>query len=163
MTSSMRLPGVLYHGTSSCYLDGIISDGLRPESSSTGYLCFTDDPAIAKHHARHMADWDEGRTGRPCEPLIFEIPTKLFRTSKFCRDDNFLRLGPSAGRGTTKDTGELIERRRKAGFAWSWQELLAIAGSVGYRGVVPVTRDMARALSPQEPQGSFDGCSICRV
>lgn len=145
------LPDVLFHGTSSCYLDAIVREGLRPESSCTGYLCFTDDPAIAAHHARHMADWDGARNGLSCEPLIFSIPSNLFRSSQFCLDENFIRLGPSAGRGTGKDVGELIEQRRKSGYRWSWQELLSIAGSVGYRGVVSVRLGMVRRLSSQEP------------
>lgn len=153
----MPLPDVLYHGTSSCYLGAILRDGLRPESSCTGYLCFTDDPAIAEHHARHMADWDEGRTGHSCVPLVFGIPARLFDVSDFCLDENFLRLGPSAGRGTTAEVGELIERRRNAGYGWTWQELLSIAGAVGYRGVVPVLAEMVRKLPPPELQGRFAG------
>ena len=55
----MNLPETLYHGTSDGYLDAILRDGLRPESSGTGYLCYADDHAVALHHAAHMAEWDE--------------------------------------------------------------------------------------------------------
>lgn len=142
-------PVLLYHGTSTAYLrgpTGILKNGLDPRSSGSGYLCYTDDIEIARWHAEHMADWDADVVNRPCQPVVFAIPFEEFDRQGFCRDENFIRLGPSHGRAVNK--GVEI-RRRHLQRAWRWPELLKFAGSVGYKKLMPVTNSVL--LRPKKP------------
>ncbi|NTF18005.1 hypothetical protein G6L37_06280 [Agrobacterium rubi] len=126
------LPEYLYHGTSDFYLDQILRDGLDPRSSADAYLCYSDDPEIAIHHARCMAHWDAGRNKAVCEPILFKIPIRRFDETAFCLDCNFIDLGPSAGRAVASDIrGQELE----------WRELLELAGAVGYRAVLDVSEN----------------------
>lgn len=139
MTDS-RLPAVLYHGTSTGYLAGILGRGLDPQSSADGYLCYTDDLGTARYHAQHMADWDTGSLGRDCAPLVFAIPIARFDPARFCLDANFIRLGPSHGRAV----GQNLRERD-----WTWHELLARAGAVGYTALQPVSaHDLIAETAP---------------
>lgn len=123
------LPALLYHGTSDGYLDQILRDGLDPRSSVERYLCYTDDVAIARHHANHMAEHDSAILGKACRAVIFAIPMTRFERAGFCLDRNFVRLGPSHGRAV----GQQLGHRR-----WTWEELLAHAGAVGYAHLLRV-------------------------
>jgi hypothetical protein len=123
---------VLYHGTSTGYLKQILRDGLRPESSYKGYLCYTDEAAIADHHAQFMAEWDAEYVEHPCHPVIFAIPFERFDRSAFCLEENWIDLGPSAGRAVRMD----MTRRE-----WTWETLLTETGAVGYAATMPVGRE----------------------
>lgn len=114
----------LYHGTSTGYLRQILRDGLRPESSYKGYLCYADDRRVATYHAVAMAEWDTDRLGAECRAIVFAIPVDRFAKAGFCLDENFIELGPSTGRAVGRDL---------LGKVWSWQRLLHHAGAVGYR------------------------------
>ena len=128
--SALTLPAVLYHGTSTGYLDEMFASGLNPASSLNGYLCYTDDPATARYHAEHMAVWDTGSLGRACAPIVFALPIERFDPTYFCLEANFIRLGPSHGRAV----GQNLRDR-----AWTWAELLTHAGAVGYAAGLRVT------------------------
>jgi hypothetical protein len=138
----MKLPSILYHGTSTGYLNQILRDGLDPISSHKGYLCYTPDLAIAKHHADAMAEWDPEYVKRPCSPIIFAIPIDRFLPSAFCLDENFITLNPSAGRAAGKPMQHLVG---------SWRQVLALAGSVGNKRLVRVSRDMIVSRNPGLP------------
>lgn len=122
----------LYHGTSTAYLDGILRNGLQPESSYKGYICYADDIEISVYHAGFMAKWDEIYVGRKCYPVIFRIPFLRFDASCFCLDQNFIELGPSAGRAVGMD----MQAR-----SWTWRSLLTATGAVGYAATMGVTED----------------------
>lgn len=122
---------ILYHGTSTGYLDQILRDGLRPESSYKGYLCYTDEIAIADHHAQFMAKWDEAYVGYPCQPVIFAIPFERFDKSAFCIEQNWIDLGPSSGRAV---------HMAMDGREWTWEALLSETGAVGYAATMSVSR-----------------------
>lgn len=122
----------LFHGTSTAYLDQMLQDGLRPESSYKGYLCYSDDIGIAQYHAHFMAAWDSKFVGRRCEPIMFRIPGYRFSVDSFCLDENFISLGASAGRAVGLDLSKIGK---------DWRELLTVAGSVGYQLLMPVSRE----------------------
>ena len=116
----------LFHGTSSLYLEHILRDGLVPEASYKGYLCYADELDISRHHANFMAEWEQS------DPVIFSIPIEKFDPEYFCLEENFIELGPSSGRAQGTDL-----RHR----SWTWKELLDIAGAVGYSKVVKVDKE----------------------
>lgn len=124
------LPAVLYHGTSTGYLAGMLARGLDPEASADGYLCYTDDLATARYHAEHMAEWDTGSLERDCAPIVFALPIARFDPEHFRLDANFIRLGPSHGRAV----GQNLRER-----TWTWHDLLTHAGAVGYAARLSVT------------------------
>lgn len=130
--SAPTLPAVLYHGTSTGYLAGMLARGLDPKASADGYLCYTDDLATARYHAEHMAEWDTGSLGRDCAPIVFALPIARFDPEHFRLDANFIRLGPSHGRAV----GQNLRER-----TWTWHDLLTHAGAVGYAALLPVTPD----------------------
>jgi hypothetical protein len=136
---SDTLPPRLYHGTSDGYLDQILRDGLDPQSSRDGYLCYTDDPETARYHALHMAEWDSEVLDRTCRPVTITIPFDRFAIEGFCLDRNFIRLGPSHGRAVG---------RRLGGRRWTWETLLRETGAVGYRLRLIVGRDDVTRLRP---------------
>lgn len=132
------MPEFLYHGTSTGYLDQILRDGLDPQSSYKGYLCYADDLAISAWHAECMAVSDEAHLDVQCMPVIFKINQNRFSRRKFCLEQNFIDPGPSAGRACENG---LPERD------WTWQALLAFAGAVGYRKLLRVSAaDILQAL-----------------
>lgn len=124
---------VLFHGTSTGYLGQILRDGLDPRSSYKGYLCYADDLAIARWHADCMAEWDAGKLNKPCRPVVFAIPIGAFLPADFCLEENYIDLGPSAGRAVGRRLRHLLR---------SWRLVLAVAGAVGYRRRVLVDRAM---------------------
>lgn len=123
----------LFHGTSTGYLSQILRNGLDPKSSCKKYLCYTDDLAIAKHHATHMAEWDEVVLEKTCRPVIFAIPSDQFLPTGFCLDENFIDLGPSAGRAIGRPLAHILR---------SWHLVFNISGSVGYNRLLRVRRPM---------------------
>lgn len=145
----MKLPETLYHGTSDGYLEAILRDGLRPESSGTGYLCYTDEIEVALHHAACMAEWDESMLGRACRPVVFAVPIGSFDTGGFVLEEGFIRNGPSAGRAcVSMEAARIRERHERR--PWSWDELLVHAGAVGYARTLKVTVEMI--LAPDDPR-----------
>lgn len=126
------LPNCLYHGTSTGYLPQILRDGLCPLASADEYICFTDDPDIAIHHAECMASWDTGRLQKDCDPVLFKITIDRFNVAEFCLDENFITLAPSAGRAVGVDL---------RGLGLDWNGLLMVAGAVGYRSILKVSED----------------------
>lgn len=129
----MRLPKLLFHGTSTGYLGQILREGLHPESSHKGYLCFTDKIVIAEHHADCMAEWDSDSLKQDCRPVVFAIPTSRFLPAHFCLDENYIVLRPSAGRRAGLRLDHLVGR---------WRQVLQIGGAVGYRRLLRVDRAM---------------------
>lgn len=137
----MSLPAILYHGTSSCYLDSILSIGLQPYrqygGGARGFVCLTDEFAVAQHHAFHMAEWDADvvESDRPhvpasVRPVIFQIPIDRLPRGGFVMERGFIRRGPSAGRAA----GAPLPKRR-----WNWFSLLKHTGAVGYGRPIAVT------------------------
>jgi hypothetical protein len=128
------LPPVLYHGTSTKWLDQILRDGLKP-CHLTGAVemgCYADDRDIAIHHAVEMADFEEA------DPVLFRLPTSRFDVAGFTVDDKFIELRPSAGRG--KFVLAMVGEEAWENAPWTWLAMLRLAGSVGYTGTVPVSR-----------------------
>ena len=137
----MKLPSILFHGTSTGYLDQMLRDGLDPRSSYKGYLGFTNQIAIAEHHAEHMTDWDGSILKRVCHPVVFAIPISAFTPAHFCLDENFIELRPSAGRRAGLNMDHLLG---------TWRQVLQIAGAVGYRRLLKVDHTMMmRQVAPR--------------
>ncbi|WP_051356392.1 hypothetical protein [Azorhizobium doebereinerae] len=137
----MSLPAILYHGTSSCYLGSILNVGLQPYrqygAGARGFVCLTDEFAVAEHHARHMAEWDADVAEADCvdgaaavRPLVFQIPTDRLPRGGFVMERGFIVRGPSAGRAA----GSSLPQRR-----WNWFSLLKHTGAVGYCRPIAVT------------------------
>lgn len=128
------LPAILYHGTSTKWLDQILRDGLEPCHMTGAVLmgCYTDDRAVAIHHAIEMADYEDA------DPVLFGIPTSRFDISRFTLDDKFVELHPSAGRGVHALATVGADPWENA--PWTWLAMLRIAGSVGYTATIPVGR-----------------------
>lgn len=128
------LPPVLYHGTSTKWLDQILRDGLAP-CHLTGEVemgCYADERAIAVHHAVEMADAEDA------DPVLFLLPTSRFDVARFVLDDKFVELRPSSGRGLFALAMVGDEAWENA--PWTWTAMLRLAGSVGYTGTIPVSR-----------------------
>ncbi len=129
-----QLPSVLYHGTSTKWLDQILRDGLKP-CHLTGEVvmgCYTDDREIAIHHAVEMADFEDAA------PVLFRLPMDRFDVEKFTLDDKFVELHPSAGRG--RFVVEMVGGEAWENAPWTWLAMLRLAGSVGYTGTIPVSQ-----------------------
>jgi hypothetical protein len=128
------LPETLFHGTSTKYLDQIMTQGLRPCHMTGRVLmtCLTDELVTARHHAFHMADWEQA------DEVIFRIPTARLDPGLFTLEDKFVNPGPSAGRGVAVKRTMLDSWQD---VPWTWLAMLRIAGAVGYTGVIPVGRD----------------------
>ncbi len=135
----MALPARLFHGTSDGYLDQILADGLDPKASVRRYLCYTDDPEIARYHALHMAEHDTDILGRRCRPVCIAIEIERFDETGFRVERNFIRLTPSYGRA---------RGRNLKGRTWTWQSLLEEAGAVGYALRMQVVPKDVRRLRP---------------
>lgn len=130
----MQLPPLLFHGTSTAYLDQMLRDGLLPLTDNNR-ICLTDEFETAAHYARCMADWDTGVKEIEIgafQPIVFSIPAKSLNPEFFVLEEGTLRLG-STGRGR-----ELNLRER----SWTWQSLFEATGAVGYSRPIPVTRAM---------------------
>jgi len=130
------LPPFLYHGTSRLYLDQILRDGLLP-CTMTGeedMTCLADDPEIAIHHAMCQAESEEA------DPVVFVIPISCFDTAFFRLEDNFVRLGPSEGRGLALN--HAMTEKEWQSLPWTWQGMLKDCGAVGYTAPIPVTAGM---------------------
>ena len=140
----MRLPPILYHGTSTGYLDQILRDGLcppvpdaRPEVGS--YTCWTDTWSVAEFHAHHMEEWDSASLEKKCDPIVFAVPIEVFKVYGFVLEQNVIRLGVSGDGG--RNAG--VELRGKQ---WTWRKLLKFTGAVGYELPLPVTPEMVVCL-----------------
>ncbi len=136
------LPAVLYHGTSTKWLDQILRDGLEPCHMTGEVLmgCYTDDREIAIHHAVEMADFEEA------DPVLFRLETSRFDASLFTLDDKFVELHPSAGRGSYALSVVGADAWEAA--PWTWLAMLRIAGSIGYTGTIAVApADIVRGIS----------------
>lgn len=136
MPQAPALPPFLYHGTSRLYLDQILRDGLLP-CTMTGeedMTCLADDPEIAIHHAMCQAEFEEA------DPVVFAIPISCFDPAFFRLEDNFVRLGPSAGRGVALN--HAMSEKEWVSLPWTWQGMLKDCGAVGYTAPVPVTAEM---------------------
>lgn len=132
--TGIPLPPVLYHGTSTRWLDQILADGLAP-CHLTGEVemgCYTDERGIAIHHAVEMADAEDA------DPVLFRLPTSRFEVARFVLDDKFVELRPSSGRGLFALAMVGDEAWENA--PWTWTAMLRLAGSVGYTGTIPVSR-----------------------
>ena len=140
----MRLPEVLYHGTSDGYLDQMLRDGLRP-AYLDDHLCFTDEEEVAVHHAHCMADWDSDVLEKECAAIVFSIPIALFDLDGFCVEHKFIENGPSGGRACNRAMTDHIKERNLVQ-PWTWRELLDYAGAVGYLKPLPVGRELLRVL-----------------
>lgn len=141
----MILPDVLYHGTSTKYLDQILKDGLLP-CSITGAVpmtCLADDFAVAEHHARCQADAEDA------DPIVFSIPIERFQPAAFTLEDKFVELGPSHGRGCA--VYEAMDPDEWEAKPWTWQEMLMVAGAVGYTVAIPVTSDDIHRIGEPAP------------
>lgn len=146
----MKLPTILYHGTSTGYLDQILRDGLlpphpdlRPEPGS--YTCWTDTFSVAEFHAHHMEENDTEFLDKVCDPIVFAVPIERFKVFGFVLEQNFIRLGVSGEGGRNSD----VELRGKQ---WNWRKLLKFTGGVGYELPMPVSADMIIRL----PRKSYD-------
>lgn len=128
------LPAVLFHGTTTKWLDQILRDGLEPCHMTGAVLmgCYTDDRGIAIHHAVEMAEFEGA------EPVLFRLATSRFDVARFTLDDKFVELHPSAGRGVHAAATVGDDAWENA--PWTWLAMLRIAGSVGYTGTIPVAR-----------------------
>lgn len=128
------LPEFLYHGTSTLYLDRMFEGGLEPCNMTGEVLmcCLADDAGIAAHHAQCMAEF-EGRT-----PVVFKIPVSKLNPNLFALEDNFVRIGPSVGRGNA--VMDTVGEKAWMEAPWTWRAMLKVAGAVGYTGVIPVSR-----------------------
>lgn len=143
----MSLPSILYHGTSTGYLDQILRDGIsqpwpdeRPGIGS--YSCWTDTFSVAEFHARLMEEWDSYKLKRDCDPIVFAVPVEKFENRGFVLEQNFIRLGPSGEGG--RNYG--IELRGKK---WNWRKLLKFTGAVGYELPLPVVSEMIIHVEPR--------------
>nr|WP_042673696.1 hypothetical protein [Methylobacterium sp. B34] len=127
-------PAVLFHGTSTKWLDQILHNGLEPCHMTVTVLmgCYTDDRGIAIHHAVEMAEFEEAG------PVLFRLPISCFDVVRFTLDDKFVELHPSAGRGV--HAAATIGEEASENAPWTWLAMLRIAGSVGYTGTIPVGR-----------------------
>ncbi len=144
----MKLPPILYHGTSTGYLDQILRDGIcppypqcHPEPGS--YTCWTDTWAVAEFHAHHMEENDSDWLKKACHPIVFAVAISHFKVCGFVLEQNFIRLGPSGEGGRNYD----VELRGKK---WNWRKLLKFAGGVGYELPLPVTEQMIIRLVRRE-------------
>lgn len=86
---------VLWHGTSSLYLEQIMSQGLRPETSCYGHVCLSSDKDRASWFGREMARFEKA------EFVLLQIdPAKLDR-SAFCHEMGWI------GNSLTKDEAQI--------------------------------------------------------
>lgn len=136
----MKLPAILYHGTSTGYLAQILRDGIlpphprcRPEPGS--YSCWTDTFAVAEFHAHQMEEFDSDWLKRDCDPIVFAVRIAEFAIAGFVLEQNFIRLGPS-GEGGRNYGAELRGKK------WNWRKLLKFTGGVGYELPMRVTESM---------------------
>lgn len=146
------LPAVLYHGTSTKWLDQILRDGLEPCHMTGAVLmgCYTDDRDVAIHHAVEMAEFEEA------DPVLFRLPASRFDVARFTLDDKFVELHPSAGRGTYALA--VVGEDAWENAPWTWRAMLRIAGSVGYTGTIPVARcDIVQGVAWPDV-GATAGC-----
>jgi hypothetical protein len=146
----MKLPRVLYHGTSDGYLGAILRDGLMPNSAGNGYLCYTDEEDVAVNHAQCMAEWDEAKLGRPCRAIIFAVPIAVFEVEGFVLEEKFIEIGPSGGRACNASMTAHIQERHPID-PWKWDELLTYAGAVGYARILRVEASMIMEVPGEVP------------
>lgn len=138
------LPEFLFHGTSRLYLDQILKDGLLP-CTMTGeedMTCLADDVEIAIHHAMCQSEFEEA------DPIVFAIPISCFDADRFRLEDNFVRLGPSAGRGLALN--HAMSEKEWATAPWTWRGMLETCGAVGYTAPIPVTAAMMAEGADEE-------------
>lgn len=135
-STGYALPPFLYHGTSRLYLDQILADGLQPctITGEEAMTCLADDLEVAIYHALCQAEAEEA------EPVVFVIPISRFERGRFRLEDNFVRLGPSAGRGV--DLCNSMSEEAWQAEPWTWERMLAACGAVGYTAPIPVTAGM---------------------
>lgn len=151
--SEPALPSVLYHGTSTKWLGQILRQGLQPCSMTGAVLmtCLGDDRGLAEYHALHQAECEDA------DPVVFAIPIERLDVSMFTLEDKFVELGPSNGRGVA--AYHAMERAEPGSWEtrdWTWREMLAVAGAVGYTGAIPVTEADLERLPPLEREpGEF--------
>ncbi len=136
----MSLPAILYHGTSTGYLDQILRDGICPgwpqlHPGVGSYTCWTDTWSVAEFHAHLMEENDSSWLEKSCDPIVFAVPIATFKVHGFVLEQNFIRLGISGEGG--RNGG--IELRGKK---WNWRKLLKFTGAVGYELPLPVTAGM---------------------
>lgn len=149
--SAPALPAILYHGTSTKWLGQILRQGLVPCSMTGAVLmtCLADERGIAVHHALNQAEFEDA------DPIVFSIPLDRLDVCLFTVEDKFIELGPSHGRGIAIHNAMEAEAPgswRARG--WTWREMLAVAGAVGYTGVIPVTEgDIERLPVPDRDPG----------
>lgn len=146
----MKLPTMLFHGTSDAYLESMLRQGLMPDSAGNGYLCYTDEEDVAIHHAQCMAEWDESMLDRACAPIVFAIPISAFVVKGFVLEQKFIDIGPSGGRACNPEMTTHIKRRH-ASQPWTWDELLDYSGAVGYSRILKVDASMIRKVPAETP------------
>lgn len=140
---SMKLPPILFHGTSTKYLRKKLSEGLLPSHMTGAVLmtCLTDEREAAEYHAHCMAEFESA------QPIVFAIPSERLDVAAFTLEDKFVELGPSAGRGLF--AAELMGFPRWHEAPWTWRAMLSIAGAVGYTGTIAVSRrDILAVAAP---------------
>lgn len=86
------LPEILYHGTSTAYLDSKLRKGLLPSSSSCNGVCLTKDRDEAVYWASEMADWDSSY-GHPCKPIVIAVPVSRLDPRNLKCDFNSVSFG----------------------------------------------------------------------
>ncbi len=138
---TMKLPPILYHGTSTKYMRKKLSEGLLPSHMTGAVLmtCLTDEREAAEYHAHCMAEFESA------QPIVFAIPSERLDVAAFTLEDKFVELGPSAGRGLF--AAELLGFPRWREAPWTWRAMLSIAGAVGYTGTIAVSRSDILAVA----------------
>lgn len=129
----MRLPAILYHGTSTKYLRNKLREGLLPCSlvGAVPMTCLTDERDAAEYHANLMAEYEAA------DAIVFAIPTVRLDVAGFTLEDRFI-TGPSAGRGLF--AADMIGWERWRSAPWTWRAMLSIAGAVGYTAPIRVSQ-----------------------
>lgn len=123
---------VFYHGTSTLYLERMLSLGLLESH-------WTRDWSVAVHFAEHMQEWDldeEENVGA----VVFEVPESAFEGLRRAPDLNMIMLG--AVHEEEVDMRAAIE---EAGIdLHDWKPTFDLTGTFRMLDPIPVTRDMIR-------------------
>lgn len=123
---------VFYHGTSTRYLERILSLGLLESH-------WTRDWSVAVHFAEHMREW-EWDLDEDVGAVVFEVPESAFEGLRRVPDLNMIIFG--AVHEKEVDIRAAIE---EAGIDLrDWKPTFGLTGTFRMLDPVPVTRDMIR-------------------
>ena len=111
----------LWHGTSTRYIERILDEGLRPDTSCYGHVCLSSDAELSRYFGSEMAAWEKG------EMVLLSMDLDDLDADSLCHEMGWIgnSLDQEDGEACLGGTpSEMLERHKVVGYRKTIQPAL---------------------------------------